>query len=362
MCDSLFLPVMTRRRVTFLAKNEYFTGADLKGRAKAAFVRGTGLIPLDRDDADAAAGALSTGARAVSDGRLLGVYPEGTRSPDGRLYRGKTGIARIALETGVPIVPVAMIGTDHVLPIGRSVPQLGRVEIRIGAPIRPPSPAAEGTPEAAGQARALTEQVMSGDRLPCPDRAAPTSTARRTSSSAGRQTQIARGVPDEHLRGDAGLPLIKPRLRGHLHQWGFVVSILTGGLLVALAPDRTRPGRGRRLRGQRHACCSAPAPCTTVAPGRSAVARSMKRLDHAMILVLIAGSYTPVVVLMLPADGHAVDALARSGGHGGRGGSPACSGPHPPVGARSRPTWSSPPSPCSPSRNCSPPAGRSPSR
>jgi 1-acyl-sn-glycerol-3-phosphate acyltransferase len=151
---------MTRRRVTFLAKNEYFTGRGLKGRAKAAFVRGTGLIPLDRGDADAAAGALSTGARAVSDGRLLGVYPEGTRSPDGRLYRGKTGIARIALETGVPIVPVAMIGTDHVLPIGRSVPQLGRVEIRIGAPIWPPSPAAEGTPEAAGQARELTEQVM----------------------------------------------------------------------------------------------------------------------------------------------------------------------------------------------------------
>jgi 1-acyl-sn-glycerol-3-phosphate acyltransferase len=158
MCDSLFLPVMTRRRVTFLAKNEYFTGRGLKGRAKAGFVRGTGLIPLDRTDSDAAASALSAGARAVAGGRLLGVYPEGTRSPDGRLYRGKTGVARIALETGVPIVPVAMVGTDRVQPIGRSMPALAQVEIRIGPAIVPP-PMAQG-PEAALQARELTDEVM----------------------------------------------------------------------------------------------------------------------------------------------------------------------------------------------------------
>ncbi|MDQ1633155.1 MAG: 1-acyl-sn-glycerol-3-phosphate acyltransferase [Frankiaceae bacterium] len=102
MCDSLFLPVMTQRRVTFLAKNEYFTGRGLKGRAKAAFVRGTGLIPLDRGNTDAAAAALATGAHCVATGRLLGVYPEGTRSPDGRLYRGKTGAARIALPPAFP--------------------------------------------------------------------------------------------------------------------------------------------------------------------------------------------------------------------------------------------------------------------
>ena len=114
MCDSLFLPVLIRRRVTFLAKQEYFTGRGLKGRAKAAFVRGTGLIPIDRGNAGAAAAALAAGAHALRRGMLLAVYPEGTRSPDGRLYRGKTGLARLAMETGVPVVPVAMIGTDRV--------------------------------------------------------------------------------------------------------------------------------------------------------------------------------------------------------------------------------------------------------
>src|ERR1700712_5652189 len=159
MCDSLFLPVMTRRKMSFLAKNEYFTGRGMKGRAKAAFVRGTGLIPLDRSDADAAAAALRTGARAVSNGTLLGVYPEGTRSPDGRLYRGKTGVARMALETGVPVVPVAMIGTDRVQPIGQVRPHLHQVEIRIGEPLLPPPPATDAA-ELQAQARELTEQIM----------------------------------------------------------------------------------------------------------------------------------------------------------------------------------------------------------
>ena len=159
MCDSLFLPVMTRRRMTFLAKMEYFTGRGVKGRLKAAFVRGTGLIPIDRSDGDAAAAALAAGARAVRRGMLVGVYPEGTRSPDGRLYRGKTGAARMALETGVPIVPVAMVGTDRVLPIGSVRPHLGRVEVRIGEAIAPPPRASE--PEAEKeQVRRLTEQVM----------------------------------------------------------------------------------------------------------------------------------------------------------------------------------------------------------
>lgn len=160
MCDSLFLPVMTRRRVTFLAKQEYFTGRGLKGRSKAAFVRWTGLIPINRDDRDDAAAALAAGARAVRDGRLVGVYPEGTRSVDGRLYRGKTGAARIALETGAPVIPVAMVGTDVVQPIGKVVPSLSRVEIRLGAPILPP-PASGDEAQLAVQARELTEQVMS---------------------------------------------------------------------------------------------------------------------------------------------------------------------------------------------------------
>jgi 1-acyl-sn-glycerol-3-phosphate acyltransferase len=159
MCDSLFLPVMTRRRVSFLAKKEYFTGHGLKGRAKAAFVRGTGLIPLDRDDADAAAAALATGARAVRNGMLLGVYPEGTRSPDGRLYRGKTGVARMAMGAGVPVVPVAMIGTDRVQPIGRVLPRLSRVAVRIGVPLHPPAAATDPAVEKR-QVREFTERVM----------------------------------------------------------------------------------------------------------------------------------------------------------------------------------------------------------
>jgi len=159
MCDSLFLPVMTRRRVSFLAKKEYFTGRGLRGRAKAAFVRGTGLIPLDRDDADAAAAALASGVRAVRNGMLLGVYPEGTRSPDGRLYRGKTGVARMAMNARVPVVPVAMIGTDRVQPIGRVLPRLARVGVRIGAPLEPPLPADDPVVETR-QVREFTERIM----------------------------------------------------------------------------------------------------------------------------------------------------------------------------------------------------------
>jgi 1-acyl-sn-glycerol-3-phosphate acyltransferase len=159
MCDSLFLPVMTRRRVTFLAKQEYFTGRGLKGRAKAAFVRGTGLIPINRDDANAAASALAAGARAVKAGMLLAVYPEGTRSPDGRLYRGKTGVARMAMDTGVPVVPVAMIGTDRVQPIGQVFPRLARVQIRLGEPLQPPLAAADPAVERQ-RARDFTDQIM----------------------------------------------------------------------------------------------------------------------------------------------------------------------------------------------------------
>jgi 1-acyl-sn-glycerol-3-phosphate acyltransferase len=146
MCDSLFLPVMTRRRISFLAKKEYFTGRGLKGRAKAAFVRGTGLIPIDRDDADAAAAALRTGARAVREGML-------------RLYRGKTGLARMAMQTGAPVVPVAMVGTDVVQPIGTVVPRLARVGVHIGEPLHPPQPHDDPAVEKR-QAREFTERIM----------------------------------------------------------------------------------------------------------------------------------------------------------------------------------------------------------
>jgi len=133
--DSIFLPLVLRRRVTFLAKADYFTGRGLKGRLTAAFIKGAGQLPVDRSGGQASEAALQTGLKVLRRGDVLGIYPEGTRSPDGRLYRGKTGVARLALEAGVPVLPVAMIGTDKVQPIGRKVPRIGRVGVVIGVPL-----------------------------------------------------------------------------------------------------------------------------------------------------------------------------------------------------------------------------------
>ncbi|MGV1086953.1 MAG: lysophospholipid acyltransferase family protein [Mycobacterium sp.] len=135
VADSFFLPLVVRRRITFLAKSEYFTGKGLKGRAMAWFYTVAGQVPIDRADADSAQAALVTAERILSSGKLLGMYPEGTRSPDGRLYKGKTGLARLALETGVPVIPVAMIGTDVVNPPGTKMWRFGRVEVRFGRPM-----------------------------------------------------------------------------------------------------------------------------------------------------------------------------------------------------------------------------------
>jgi 1-acyl-sn-glycerol-3-phosphate acyltransferase len=135
-CDSLFLPVAVSRRVTFLAKAEYFTTDGFKGTLSRVFFRAIGQVPVDRSDADAATAALNTGVRILKAGHLLGIYPEGTRSPDGRLYRGKTGVARMALEAGVPVIPCAMIDTEKVQPTGRKIPKLRpRPGIRIGKPL-----------------------------------------------------------------------------------------------------------------------------------------------------------------------------------------------------------------------------------
>ncbi|GAA0342473.1 1-acyl-sn-glycerol-3-phosphate acyltransferase [Actinoallomurus spadix] len=136
-CDSLFLPLMAPRKVVFIGKEEYFIGAGLKGRLIAAFFRGVGTIPVDRRGGSDAADALDTALRVLGQGRLFGIYPEGTRSPDGRLYRGKTGVARLALASGAPVVPCALIGTDRVQPMGHRMPKrIARVEVRFGEPLR----------------------------------------------------------------------------------------------------------------------------------------------------------------------------------------------------------------------------------
>ncbi|AMO62116.1 phospholipid/glycerol acyltransferase [Mycolicibacterium phlei] len=133
--DSFYLPLMVRRRITFLAKQEYFTGTGLKGRFIAWFYTAVGQVPIDRTNADAAQAALDTAVGILKQGKLLGMYPEGTRSPDGRLYKGKTGLARLALQTGVPVIPVAMIGTDKVNPPGKKGLRPGKVRIKLGKPM-----------------------------------------------------------------------------------------------------------------------------------------------------------------------------------------------------------------------------------
>ncbi|RVW05631.1 lysophospholipid acyltransferase family protein [Rhodococcus xishaensis] len=133
--DSFFFPLRVRRRITFLAKSEYFTGRGLKGAFQRWFFSVVGQVPIDRTGADAAKDALDAGLRVLSQGKLLGIYPEGTRSPDGRLYKGKTGMARLALESGVKVIPVAMIGTAKVNPIGSKMWRPAKVTIRVGEPI-----------------------------------------------------------------------------------------------------------------------------------------------------------------------------------------------------------------------------------
>jgi 1-acyl-sn-glycerol-3-phosphate acyltransferase len=133
--DSIFLPLMIDRPVSFLAKSDYFTGKGLKGWATRMFFKATGQLPIDRSGGKASEASLNTGLQVLGRGDLLGIYPEGTRSPDGRLYRGRTGIARMALEAHVPVVPVVMVDTDTMMPIGRTIPRVVRVGVVIGEPL-----------------------------------------------------------------------------------------------------------------------------------------------------------------------------------------------------------------------------------
>ena len=133
--DSLFLPIASPRRITFLAKSEYFTGKGPKGLLSRWFFQGVGQIPIDRSGGRASEAAVASALRVLSEGNLLGIYPEGTRSPDGRLYRGRTGMARIAIEAGVPVIPTGLVGTFEVQPPGQRFPKLSKVKIIFGEPI-----------------------------------------------------------------------------------------------------------------------------------------------------------------------------------------------------------------------------------
>lgn len=135
-CDSIFIPLLAPQQVHYVAKAEYFTGTGLKGRLMAGFFTGVGAVPVDRSGGRASIAAIDTGLRTLREGKLFGIYPEGTRSPDGRLHRGRTGVARLALASGVPVIPVGLVGTDRVQPNGSLMWKLGsRPEVRFGAPL-----------------------------------------------------------------------------------------------------------------------------------------------------------------------------------------------------------------------------------
>jgi 1-acyl-sn-glycerol-3-phosphate acyltransferase len=133
--DHFLMPAILPRRITFLAKQEYFTGPGLRGRLIAAFFRSAGQIPVDRSGGSAGQAAIREGLGVLSRGELLGIYPEGTRSPDGRLYKGRVGVAVMALKAQVPVIPCAMVGTFEIQPPGRRLPRIGRVTIRFGEPL-----------------------------------------------------------------------------------------------------------------------------------------------------------------------------------------------------------------------------------
>lgn len=158
--DSIFLPLMLDRRMTFPAKMEYFTGTGVKGWLTKTFFKGMGQIPIDRSGGSASMAALNSGLKVLNRGELFGIYPEGTRSPDGKLYKGKTGVARMALEAKVPVIPVAMINTDKAQPTGQVIPNIhpGQVGVRFGKPLD--FSRYEGMEDDRTVLRSITDEIM----------------------------------------------------------------------------------------------------------------------------------------------------------------------------------------------------------
>jgi len=155
--DSIFMPLVVPRKVTFLAKSEYFTSPGPKGLLKKLTFIALGQVPVDRAGGSRSEAALLTGLSVLSKGECLGIYPEGTRSPDGRLYRGRTGVARLAFESGAPVVPVAMFNTAEIQPTGKVIPKIMRVKMVFGEPMYFSGPEKAGSPE---ELRKATDQIM----------------------------------------------------------------------------------------------------------------------------------------------------------------------------------------------------------
>jgi len=156
--DWLFMPVVIPRRVTFVAKAEYFETPGIKGWFQKTFFSGAGQVPIDRSSGSAAAGAISAQLKLLEEGEICGIYPEGTRSHDGKLYRGRTGVARIALEAGVPVIPVAVINSDIIAPPGKVFGTLARPGVRFGKPLD--FSRYEGLQDDRYILRAITDEIM----------------------------------------------------------------------------------------------------------------------------------------------------------------------------------------------------------
>jgi len=156
--DSVVIPCSSPRPVHFLAKSDYFTGTGVKGALQRLWFEGLGMLPVDRDDTKSALGSLDTALEVLRKGEAFGIYPEGTRSKDGRLYRGRTGVAHLALTAGVPVVPVGLVGTEKVQPVGSNRVRLAKVSVRFGEPITVTG-RFDGVP--LGKARrVLTDEIM----------------------------------------------------------------------------------------------------------------------------------------------------------------------------------------------------------
>jgi 1-acyl-sn-glycerol-3-phosphate acyltransferase len=133
--DSVYLPLVVPRPVVFPAKAEYFSARGPIGRLWAAYLRSTNQLAINREGARAAQETLDAALEILRGGDLFGFYPEGTRSPDGKLYRGRSGIGYLALNSGVPVIPVAMLGTRKMMPPGSSYLRPAKIHVRIGKPM-----------------------------------------------------------------------------------------------------------------------------------------------------------------------------------------------------------------------------------
>jgi 1-acyl-sn-glycerol-3-phosphate acyltransferase len=156
--DSVVIPCVVPRKVVFLAKSDYFDGTGVKGTLQRAWFEGLGMLPVDRDDTKAALASLDTALAVLGRGEAFGIYPEGTRTRDGRLYRGRTGVAHLALTAGCPVVPVGLTGTEDIQPVGSTLPRLAKVTVTFGEPIQVTG-RYDGIP--AGRARReVTDEIM----------------------------------------------------------------------------------------------------------------------------------------------------------------------------------------------------------